>query len=149
MELSCRVHLFFGGQKQSSTFVYGKCSLSSRNFSTTARPATARSLLSEKEVHKLMHPEGPLRTQGSFGAKVSACYCLGLIGETIKIRLANSGESPRSLCTRSPNPDPLDFADAEFVVAPVVKAGWFSRSSDCSTPVACAFMLYRLLKAVP
>ena len=35
----------------------------------------------EKEVQKLMQPEGPL---GSFGAKVSACYCLGLIGETIK-----------------------------------------------------------------
>ena len=35
----------------------------------------------EKEVQKLMQPDGPL---GTFGAKVSACYCLGLIGETIK-----------------------------------------------------------------
>jgi len=35
----------------------------------------------EKEVDKLMQPDGPL---GTFGARVSACYCLGLIGETIK-----------------------------------------------------------------
>jgi DNA-binding MltR family transcriptional regulator len=35
----------------------------------------------DKEVHRLMQPDGPL---GTFGAKVSACYCLGLIGETIK-----------------------------------------------------------------
>lgn len=35
----------------------------------------------EKEVQRLTQPEGPL---GNFGAKVSACYCLGLIGETIK-----------------------------------------------------------------
>jgi hypothetical protein len=35
----------------------------------------------EKEVQKLMQPEGPI---GAFGAKISTCYCLGLIGETIK-----------------------------------------------------------------
>jgi DNA-binding MltR family transcriptional regulator len=35
----------------------------------------------EKEVQRLVQPDGPL---GTFGAKVSACYCLGLIGETIK-----------------------------------------------------------------
>lgn len=35
----------------------------------------------EKEVRRLMQPDGPL---GTFGAKVSAAYCLGLIGETIK-----------------------------------------------------------------
>lgn len=35
----------------------------------------------EKEVKRLMQPEGPI---GTFGAKVSTCYCLGLIGETIK-----------------------------------------------------------------
>lgn len=35
----------------------------------------------QKEVRKLIQSEGPL---GTFGAKVSACYCLGLIGETIK-----------------------------------------------------------------
>jgi DNA-binding MltR family transcriptional regulator len=34
-----------------------------------------------KEVRRLIEPEGPL---GTFGAKVSACYGLGLIGETIK-----------------------------------------------------------------
>src|ERR1700730_13085802 len=35
----------------------------------------------KKELQRLMQPEGPL---GTFGAKVLACYCLGLIGETIK-----------------------------------------------------------------
>ena len=35
----------------------------------------------KKEVQKLLQPDGPL---GSFGAKVTACYCLGLIGETIR-----------------------------------------------------------------
>jgi hypothetical protein len=35
----------------------------------------------EKEVQKLIHPEGPL---GTFGARVTTCYCLGLIGDTIK-----------------------------------------------------------------
>jgi hypothetical protein len=35
----------------------------------------------EKEVRRLKQPEAPL---GTFGAKVSACYCLGLIGATIK-----------------------------------------------------------------
>lgn len=35
----------------------------------------------EKEVRRLMQPDGPL---GTFGAKVAASYCLGLIGETIK-----------------------------------------------------------------
>ena len=35
----------------------------------------------EKEVAKLMQPDGHL---GTFGAKVSTCYCLGLIGETIR-----------------------------------------------------------------
>lgn len=34
----------------------------------------------EREVQRLVRPEGPL---GTFGAKVSACYCLGLIGATI------------------------------------------------------------------
>lgn len=34
-----------------------------------------------KEVRRLIQPDGPL---GTFGAKISACYCLGLIGETIK-----------------------------------------------------------------
>jgi DNA-binding MltR family transcriptional regulator len=38
----------------------------------------------KNEVHRLMQSEGPL---GTFGAKVSACYCLGLIGETIKADL--------------------------------------------------------------
>jgi hypothetical protein len=33
-----------------------------------------------REVHRLIRPEGPL---GTFGAKVSACYCLGLIGGTV------------------------------------------------------------------
>ena len=35
----------------------------------------------KKEVQKLVGTEAPL---GTFGAKVSACYCLGLIGDIIK-----------------------------------------------------------------
>ena len=35
----------------------------------------------EKEVARLLEPDGALST---FGARISACYCLGLIGETIK-----------------------------------------------------------------
>jgi DNA-binding MltR family transcriptional regulator len=35
----------------------------------------------EKEVQRLTQPDGHL---GAFVAKVTACYCLGLIGETIK-----------------------------------------------------------------
>lgn len=33
-----------------------------------------------KEVLKLLRPDGPI---GSFGARVSTCYCLGLIGEIV------------------------------------------------------------------
>lgn len=33
-----------------------------------------------KEVEKLLQPEGHL---GTFGARVSICYCLGLIGKTV------------------------------------------------------------------
>jgi DNA-binding MltR family transcriptional regulator len=35
----------------------------------------------DKEVLRVLQPEGPL---GTFGSKVSACYCLGLIGEIVK-----------------------------------------------------------------
>jgi DNA-binding MltR family transcriptional regulator len=38
----------------------------------------------EKEVSKLLEPEGPL---GTLGAKVTACYCLGLIGKVVKTDL--------------------------------------------------------------
>ncbi len=38
----------------------------------------------DKEVLKLLQPEGSL---GTFGAKVSACYCLGLIGQIVKTDL--------------------------------------------------------------
>ena len=35
----------------------------------------------DKEVLRLLEPERPL---GAFGAKVSTCYCLGLIGKIVK-----------------------------------------------------------------
>lgn len=35
----------------------------------------------EREVRRFLQPEGPL---GTFGGKISACYCLGLIDETVK-----------------------------------------------------------------
>jgi DNA-binding MltR family transcriptional regulator len=38
----------------------------------------------EKEILKLLQPEGPL---GTFGAKVSMCYSLGLIGKIVKADL--------------------------------------------------------------
>lgn len=34
----------------------------------------------EKEARRLLEPEGHL---GTFGAKVSACYCLGLVGKVV------------------------------------------------------------------
>ncbi|MBC7820656.1 MAG: hypothetical protein IAG10_27540 [Planctomycetaceae bacterium] len=37
-----------------------------------------------KEVAKLLQPEGPL---GTYGSRVSACYCLGLIGGIVKADL--------------------------------------------------------------
>ncbi len=33
-----------------------------------------------KEVGKLLRPEGAI---GSFGARISTCYCLGLVGQTV------------------------------------------------------------------
>jgi DNA-binding MltR family transcriptional regulator len=33
-----------------------------------------------KEVQRLLQPEGPL---GTYGSRITACYCLGLIGPTI------------------------------------------------------------------
>jgi DNA-binding MltR family transcriptional regulator len=33
-----------------------------------------------KEVNKLLQPEGAL---GTFGSRVTACYCLGLLGEIV------------------------------------------------------------------
>jgi DNA-binding MltR family transcriptional regulator len=38
----------------------------------------------EKEVTKLIQPTGPI---GAFADKVTFCYCLGLIGETVKTDL--------------------------------------------------------------
>jgi DNA-binding MltR family transcriptional regulator len=43
----------------------------------------------EKEVVKLLHPEGPF---GAFGSRVTACYCLGLIGPKIKSDLRLVGK---------------------------------------------------------
>ena len=33
-----------------------------------------------KEVSKLLQPEGPL---GTYGSRIAACYCLGLVGSTV------------------------------------------------------------------
>jgi DNA-binding MltR family transcriptional regulator len=43
----------------------------------------------EKEVNRLLQPEGPLST---FGGRVTACYCLGLIGEIVKSDLRLVGK---------------------------------------------------------
>lgn len=64
----------------------------------------------DKEVLKLLHVEGPL---GTFGAKVSACYCLGLIGKivTADLRLV------AKIRNRFAHDLRADFADAQI-------AGW-------------------------
>lgn len=43
----------------------------------------------EKEVSKLLQPDGPL---GTYGSRVTACYCLGLIGEIVKADLRLVGK---------------------------------------------------------
>jgi len=43
----------------------------------------------EPEVNKLLQPEGPL---GTYGSRVTACYCLGLIGGVVKSDLKLVGK---------------------------------------------------------
>ena len=43
----------------------------------------------EREVSRLMQPDGPL---GTYGGRVTACYCLGLIGPKIKTDLRLVGK---------------------------------------------------------
>jgi DNA-binding MltR family transcriptional regulator len=43
----------------------------------------------EPEVNKLLQPEGPL---GTYGSRVTACYCLGLIGGIVKADLKLVGK---------------------------------------------------------
>ena len=43
----------------------------------------------EREVAKLLQPEGPL---GTYGSRVTACYCLGLIGEIVTADLRLVGK---------------------------------------------------------
>ena len=43
----------------------------------------------ENEVKKLLQPEGPL---GTYGSRVTACYCLGLIGGIVKADLKIVGK---------------------------------------------------------
>lgn len=64
----------------------------------------------ENEVDRLTQPERPL---GTFGAKVSACYCLGLIGETIKTDLRIVAK----IRNRFAHDILADFSDAQI-------AGW-------------------------
>jgi DNA-binding MltR family transcriptional regulator len=61
----------------------------------------------DKELARLMQPEGPL---GTFGAKVTACYCLGLIGKTVKgdLRLV------AKIRNRFAHDLLADFADAQI-----------------------------------
>lgn len=43
----------------------------------------------EREVFKLLQPEGPL---GTYGSRVTACYCLGLIGRIVTADLRLVGK---------------------------------------------------------
>ena len=43
----------------------------------------------EKEVNKLLQPEGPL---GAYGSRVTTCYCLGLIGGIVTADLRLVGK---------------------------------------------------------
>jgi DNA-binding MltR family transcriptional regulator len=43
----------------------------------------------EKEVERLLHPDGAL---GTYGSRVTACYCLGLIDEIVKTDLRLVGK---------------------------------------------------------
>jgi DNA-binding MltR family transcriptional regulator len=43
----------------------------------------------EKEVTKLLQPEGPL---GTYGSRVTACYCLGLLGGVVTADLRLVGK---------------------------------------------------------
>jgi DNA-binding MltR family transcriptional regulator len=43
----------------------------------------------EKEVNKLLQPEGPL---GTYGSRVTTCYCLGLIGGIVTTDLRLVGK---------------------------------------------------------
>jgi DNA-binding MltR family transcriptional regulator len=80
----------------------------------------------ESEVKKLLQPEGHI---GTFGAKVSTCYCLGLIGETIKadLRLVAKVRNRFAHDLRA------DFSDAQI-------AAWcnslrWHRDSLCEPPL--------------
>lgn len=69
----------------------------------------ANFLIDDKnEVKRLMQPEGPI---GTFGAKVSTCYCLGLIGETIKSDLRIVAK----VRNRFAHDLRADFSDAQIV----------------------------------
>jgi DNA-binding MltR family transcriptional regulator len=43
----------------------------------------------DKEVTKLLQPDGPL---GTYGSRVTACYCLGLVGEIVTADLRLIGK---------------------------------------------------------
>jgi DNA-binding MltR family transcriptional regulator len=43
----------------------------------------------EKEVNSLLQPDRPL---GTYGSRITACYCLGLIGEIVKSDLRIVGK---------------------------------------------------------
>jgi len=61
----------------------------------------------EREVERLLQPEGPL---GTYGSRVTACYCLGLIGEIVKSDLRLVGK----IRNRFAHDLYADFSDAQI-----------------------------------
>jgi DNA-binding MltR family transcriptional regulator len=61
----------------------------------------------EKEANRLLAPERPL---GPFGARITACYCLGLIGETIAADLRLVAK----IRNRFAHDIQVDFADSRI-----------------------------------
>ena len=61
----------------------------------------------EREVNKLLQPDGPL---GTYGSRVTACYCLGLIGEIVAADLRLVGK----IRNRFAHDLRADFADLKI-----------------------------------
>jgi len=61
----------------------------------------------KKEVSKLLRPDGPL---GTFGSRITACYCLGLIGDIVKNDLRLVGK----IRNRFAHDIRADFADDQI-----------------------------------
>jgi hypothetical protein len=68
----------------------------------------------EGEVNKLLQPDGPL---GTYGSRVTACYCLGLIGEIVTADLRLVGK----IRNRFAHDIRASFADQRIIMAPGLK----------------------------